>query len=287
MVKAKTERKVLFTIPKINQTKSRVTKTTPKNYTPQKWNWIEKKPVVVEKNFIKIPYNHHMLFRHPFTMIMSGPTQSGKSTLLARILDNKDVMFKDWNDKRLKFKKIAWHHDADQHLHKELKRIKKPRIKFERGLPDEEVLKLNKKPMLLIIDDLMKETPNSDVVGNIFTKISHHNNISVIYLIQNLFANQGRGGNQQRDISLNSHYVILMKNPRDALQPKVLGAQMDKRPFMADIYDDATKKSYGYLMLDFTQQIDDLLRFRTHIFPDDSDSVVYIPTESMLSSQAI
>lgn len=245
----------------------------------KKW-YIKTHSAVVERDYVKIPYDHHMLFRHPFTMIISGPTQSGKSTLLARLLKHKNSMFKDWHDRRLWFKKIHWHHDATQSLHDQLKGIKRPGIKFFRGLPDEKVLRRNKKPMLLIIDDLMKETPNSDVVGNIFTKISHHNNISVIYIIQNLFANQGKKASQHRDISLNSHYVVLMKNPRDALQPKLLGAQMDKRAFLASIYEDATKHSYGYLLMDFTQQANDLLRFRTQIFPDDTPKVVYIPHES-------
>ena len=40
-------------------------------------------------------------------------------------------------------------------------------------------------PVLLIIDDLMQETNES--VVNLFTKGSHHRNVSVMYLAQNLF----------------------------------------------------------------------------------------------------
>jgi len=42
-----------------------------------------------------------------------------------------------------------------------------------------------RQPTLLIIDDLMSET--NQLVEDIFTKISHHRNISVIYMTQNVF----------------------------------------------------------------------------------------------------
>jgi len=55
-------------------------------------------------------------------------------------------------------------------------------------------------PTLLIIDDLMSET--NQLVANIFTNISHHRNINVLYLTQNLF-DKNRFA---RTISLNAHY---------------------------------------------------------------------------------
>ena len=57
---------------------------------------------------------------------------------------------------------------------------------------------------------------------NLFTKGSHHRNLSVIYIVQNLF-HQGKGN---RSISLNSHYLVLFKNPRDKLQILTLAKQM-------------------------------------------------------------
>jgi len=58
------------------------------------------------------------------------------------------------------------------------------RVVFHQGLP--ELSDFNgKKPVLLIIDDLMQET--NDTVANLFTIGSHHRNVSVVYLVQNLF----------------------------------------------------------------------------------------------------
>ena len=64
----------------------------------------------------------------------------------------------------------------------------------------------------LIIDDLMSET--NQLVSDIFRKISHHRNIGVIYMTQNVF-NKNKF---TRTISLNAHYFVLFKNPRDANQ---------------------------------------------------------------------
>jgi len=37
---------------------------------------------------------------------------------------------------------------------------------------------------------------------------------------------------------------------------------------------DATKEAYGYLLLDLTQNTNDGLRFRTHIFPDEEHALL-------------
>ena len=59
-------------------------------------------------------------------------------------------------------------------------------------------------------------------IENLFARGSHHRNLSVIYIVQNLF-HQGKGS---RSISLNSHYLVLFKNPRDKLQILTLAKQM-------------------------------------------------------------
>lgn len=74
------------------------------------------------------------------------------------------------------------------------------------------------KPRFLI-DDLMRET-NSDVV-DLFTKGSLHFNSGVMYVTQNIF-NQGKG---RRTISLNAHYIVAFKNPRDRIQVQTLARQ--------------------------------------------------------------
>jgi len=143
-----------------------------------------------------------------------------------------------------------------------------PRVVFHQGLPD-----LNdfdgSEPVLLIIDDLMQET--NDTVANLFTKGSHHRNVSVVYLAQNLFPNNKFA----RTMSLNAHYMVLFKNPRDATQFANLARQMypKRSQFAVEAYKDATTEPYSYLLVDLRPEQDDDLRLRTNIFPGETQYV--------------
>ena len=55
-----------------------------------------------------------------------------------------------------------------------------PRVTFHQGLPDLDDFD-GKEPALLVINDLMNEADES--VANLFTKGSHHRNVSVLSLI--------------------------------------------------------------------------------------------------------
>ena len=79
-----------------------------------------------------------------------------------------------------------------------------PDVEFVEGLPDLNMFD-GVKETLLIIDDLMHEM--NEVVSKLFTRLSHHKNVSVIHLTQNLFNNN----KHNRTISLNCHYMILFK----------------------------------------------------------------------------
>jgi len=146
-----------------------------------------------------------------------------------------------------------------------------PNVIFNEGLPDINQFD-GKERTLLILDDLMSET--NDSVSNIFTKVSHHRNVSVLYLTQNLFYKS----KQSRTMSLNAHYIVLFKNPRDALQVATLARQMypGNSKFLIEAFKNATEKPFGYLLLDLKPDTDEKYRIRTNIFPDETQ-YVYIP----------
>jgi len=143
-----------------------------------------------------------------------------------------------------------------------------PRVDFHQGLPDLTDFD-GSEPTLLIIDDLMHET--NETVVNLFTKGSHHRNVSVMYLAQNLFPKNKFA----RTISLNAHYMILFKNPRDASQFANLARQMypGKSKFAVEAYIDSTREPYSYLLVDLRPEQDDDLRLRTNIFPGETHYV--------------
>lgn len=148
-------------------------------------------------------------------------------------------------------------------------------IEFREGLPQQaDFSGDNDKKKLIILDDLMKESSN-DIILHLFTRDSHHKNISVIFITQNIF----HQGKCQRDISLNSKYIVVFKNPRDRAQIYHLARQVyvEDPKFVVEAYADATKDSHSYLCLDLTQATRDEFRFRACIFPDDPVNYVYVP----------
>ena len=89
---------------------------------------------------------------------------------------------------------------------------------------------------------------SSTSVADILTKGSHHRNLAVIYLVQNVY-NQGKS---QRTISLNSHYSVVFRNGRDASQFRTIAYQIctNNGKCLVDSFTDATFKTYAYLVLD-------------------------------------
>ena len=59
----------------------------------------------------------------------------------------------------------------------------------------------------------MNEGNNDKNVLDLFTKDSHHQQITVIYLCQDLFPT----GKFAKTISRNAHYIVAFKNPRDQI----------------------------------------------------------------------
>ena len=63
---------------------------------------------------------------------------------------------------------------------------------------------------------------NDSSMMKVFTERSHHQNISVIFMTQNIF----HQGKTARTISLNTQYMVLFENARDPQQIKTLAKQM-------------------------------------------------------------
>ena len=163
-------------------------------------------------------------------------------------------------------KEVVWCYGEWQPLYDQM-----PDVVFVEGLPDD-MDTWTPKPRLLIIDDLMREA--DERVTKLFTKGSHHRDISVIYIVQNLFDKN----KEHRTISLNTQYLVVFKNPRDASQITHLAKQMypTQVRFMQDAFKQATSRPHGYLLVDTTQSTPDHLRLRSQIFSLDS-AEVYLP----------
>lgn len=203
--------------------------------------------------------------RHPFTCIVAGPTGSGKTRWVKTLLENRQYLI-DPSPER-----IYWFY-AEYQPDYEVLKSKLPHVEFTEGLPTEEELRRldTKRRNLVVIDDLMNEL--NPVVTALFTKGSHHRNISVAILVQNLFFKGGR------TLSLNTHYLVYFKNPRDASSIDHLARQMfpGRTSYVREAYFDATHHPHGYLFVDFTPATPDRFRLQTGILPGET-RYVYLP----------
>ena len=90
----------------------------------------------------------------------------------------------------------------------------------------------------------------------------------MIFILQNIF----HRGKELRDMSLNSHYLVVFKSPRDSSQLNHLARQMfpGHVKYMQEAFEDVTKWPYGYLFCDLKPETPTDFRLRTNIFPGET-----------------
>ena len=116
-----------------------------------------------------------------------------------------------------------------------------------------------------MIDDQL--TDINDKVVDWFIRGCHHDNVSLIFITQNLLFPDKRF----RTASLNCHYLTLFRNPRDSCQVRYLARQMypgNRSQFMIKAFEDATTTPYETLLVDLKPTTPENLRLRSHIFDD-------------------
>jgi len=213
-------------------------------------------------------------FKTGFNCIVSGPSGSGKTTFVRNLITLKDALF----DKSPR--KVFLYYNMLQDIYKSMQ---------AEGLIDELINVLEAFPTyediiqkvhpykneggcLLVFDDMMSQlTPDFE---KIFCNVSHHESASVLFLTQNLYYN----AKVYRTISLNAHYMVLMKTGRDLNQIAILSRTIcsGNSNFLLESYKDATKKPYSYILLDFRADCPPTLRVRTRIFPHEFPPIVYL-----------
>jgi septin family protein len=136
--------------------------------------------------------------QHSFTLIVAGPSARGKTTFVIRLLECREQLC------NIVYENTVCCHSENNAPH-HLKNFS-----FVKGVPEFD--NPENLPTLFVLDNSM-DSAYSSKVSELFTKGSHHRNISLILITQNLF----HQGPSSRDISLNSKNIEF-KNPRDKTQ---------------------------------------------------------------------
>ena len=216
-------------------------------------------------------------FKHPTTVLIAGPTQCGKTHFLIKAIRNRLIhpdpqrivwVFSEWQDAYADLLQDKPHIEFVKNFNAQLYESFDPHVRN-----------------MLVLDDQMENQSahkrSSDSLVKFFTQGSHHRNLTVVYIVQNLF-NQDRS---MRTVSLNAHYLVVFKNPRDGTQIQTLASQIypGNNAVLLDAFKDATSTPVGgstgrgYLLLDLHPTSCDALRILTNVF--DEHPTAYVPQE--------
>ena len=166
------------------------------------------------------PQQVFFCLQHPFTMLLCGSTSNGKSCWMNKLLSHAKTMINPPPER------IIWCYKRWQPVFS----VKQDRIKnilFVQCLPEnmnDDSFIDTRYPSIIVIENLMRDATNSKDVCEFFVEVSHHRNtgISVACIMQNAFSK----GKENRTMSINTHYIVLFKNPRDQVGPAILARQM-------------------------------------------------------------
>ena len=216
----------------------------PVNETPKTSSTAKKVKLSHDVSLATEPYPDFM-FRHKLSLLVVGPSQSGKTVFVEQILTRDRIVYETNKPRR-----ILWYYSQWQDRYEALKSAIGKDIKFFRGLPtfQEDLREIDPKyNNVIIFDDLMAEAIESPIVSRLFTQ-GRHRNASVILLLQNMFPK----GKFNTDISRNAQYMALFRSPSDRKQIGIVAERMfdkNRQRFMTAYYHE-TERPYGYIFVD-------------------------------------
>lgn len=218
-------------------------------------------------------------FESPTAIMVCGPSNSGKTTFIKRLLENASTMFKKTPSRILYCYGSVW-----QPLFSEMQHSIK-RIVFHEGVPSKDYLMElrgdDKEHMICVLDDLLQDLANDRWSQELVCVSSHHLNMTVCVLGHNIYEK----GKVMRTVSLNIHYYVIFENRRDPEQLNRFGRQVF--PNKGNYFTDALSKAISlsrYLLVDLNPKSNKLYSLRTQIFPGE-DMIVFRPKDEKLESE--
>lgn len=195
----------------------------------------------------------------PFTMLISGPSNCGKTTFCRQLLRNRKYLY------NVKPNRVYWFYKAYQASYDEM--LQEGDVdECVEGLPTMNWIadNINSPNCTIVIDDMALEV--NDDTAKIFSVASHHYNLNVLFITQNLFTSSP----SFRYISLNTTYNVIFKNPRDKSSITNFAKQFapGKTKALTGIYNYATRNPHSYLFIDYHQETSEDNRILSNILSE-------------------
>ena len=206
-----------------------------------------------------------MRLKKNFKLFLSGPSGCGKTTFISELITNLEQMavsppkkviyfYKEWQTKFVYMEKslgVNFIEDNDAII---------------------DQIKDFSTPALVIFDDMLNST-NLKAVAQLFTVFGRHLDLCLAFLTQRLFHNN----EFFRQISQNSDYIGVFKNPRNSREIRTLASQITPNTLeLLNIYQKATREPYSYVLINLTQEGLPQLKYISNLFSKDHVVNVYV-----------
>ena len=198
----------------------------------------------------------------PFTMIICGQTQSGKSSFCRRLLK----LWQTTVDKSYDY--VLWLYGQNQNtLFNDLQSEIPVNIEFAEGFnPDYIDNWVNHHPnCVIVVDDLNRQAFSNDYFATLFDGASHHKRANVIAISQNCYDR----GTQYRQAMLNTRYLVLLSSARDKRVLSHINSQIfpNYKGLLSDVYSKVIESApYEHILIDLSPYVQPELRLRSSIF---------------------
>ena len=175
--------------------------------------------------------------------IIFGPTRAGKTEFMLEVIRQRLVYpFPD---------NVYYMYNVEQMFMKTWSQVEKQHVIFIKGLDFDKMD--TTKPSLLVVDDLLLSGKNKDM-AEMFILGSHHKQISLFYITQNLFPNCPLF----RLMSSNAHYFVLFNSQRHFRQIHTLAHQIfcgkDVKRII-NAYLRSSKQERGFILLSLSPEV--------------------------------
>ena len=202
-----------------------------------------------------------------FKIFLSGPSGCGKTTFISDLITNLDQISVDPP------KKVIYFYKEWQTKFTDMEQTLGVNFIEDNDMIIEQIKDFSV-PALVIFDDMLN-SENLKAVAQLFTVFGRHLNLCLAFLTQRLFNNN----EFFRQISQNSDYIGVFKNPRNSREIRTLASQITPKTLeLLTIYQKATKDPYSYVLINLTQEGLPQLKYISNVFAKNHVVNVYVST---------
>ena len=182
----------------------------------------------------------NVTFDYPFRIIISGSSQSGKTSFSKRLLQQTDLFNKQFKSilycypEYLTETPVQWHSDLQTS------------VTYQTGLPSLEELCSLESDSVIVLDDLYEECIIAKQIDYLFRVLSGKIRLNVIIMTQRFFA-QGRFAMNIRNCC---NFTVLMRNSDERLNSRIANLFKASSAITKIIEKEFSRDGYPYIFVD-------------------------------------